>query len=63
VDALEDRLHGHHRWHAVRAHPLELAGNEAAAASEYQVAAERAHNVRERSYPTACGRSAAGRAV
>jgi predicted RNA polymerase sigma factor len=53
VDALGDRLHGHHRWHAVRAHLLELGGDGYAAGLEYRAAAEQAHNVRERSYLTA----------
>jgi predicted RNA polymerase sigma factor len=54
VDALMEQLQAHHRWHAVRAHLLDLSGDAAGAAREYRAAADRAHNLRERSYLTAC---------
>jgi RNA polymerase sigma factor (sigma-70 family) len=50
IDALEPRLDGHHRLHAVRAHLLEQAGDLAAAAAEYRIAARRTASVAEREY-------------
>jgi RNA polymerase sigma factor (sigma-70 family) len=47
---ITDRLHGHHRYHAVRAHLHELAGNHHDAAAEYQLAAQAATNEPERRY-------------
>jgi RNA polymerase sigma factor (sigma-70 family) len=40
LDGLGDRLADDHRWHAVRAHLLEMAGDAAAARTEYLAAAE-----------------------
>jgi predicted RNA polymerase sigma factor len=39
LDALEDRLAGHHRLHAARAHLLEMVGDPTAAAESYRTAA------------------------
>jgi len=47
---LEEPLAGHHRLHATRAHLLEMAGDEEAAAAEYRTAAERTTSVPERNY-------------
>ncbi|HEX6074645.1 MAG TPA: DUF6596 domain-containing protein [Micromonosporaceae bacterium] len=52
LDGLGDRLAGHHRLHATRAHLLELAGDPAAAAEQYRVAASRTASVPERHYLT-----------
>ena len=46
----EERLAGHHRLHAVRAHLLELAGDHAAAIAHYRIAANRTTSVPERNY-------------
>jgi predicted RNA polymerase sigma factor len=46
----DERLSGHHRLDAVRAHLLERAGNRAAAASLYRAAAEKTTSVPERNY-------------
>jgi RNA polymerase sigma factor (sigma-70 family) len=43
-------LAGHHRFHAVRAHLLELAGERAAAAAAYRLAARRTLSVPEQRY-------------
>jgi RNA polymerase sigma factor (sigma-70 family) len=52
IDALdaEGRLRNHHRLDAVRAHLLELAGNEPAAMAHYRLAAARTTNLPERNY-------------
>jgi RNA polymerase sigma factor (sigma-70 family) len=50
LDGLDERLGDHHRLHAVRAHLLERAGDAEAAAAEFQAAAARATNIRERDY-------------
>jgi RNA polymerase sigma factor (sigma-70 family) len=50
LDGLEQRLGDHHRLHAVRAHLLEQAGDEAAAVAEFRAAADRTTNLRERQY-------------
>ena len=47
---LEERLAGHHRLHAVRAHFLEMAGDLAGAAAEYRVAAARTTSIPEQQY-------------
>jgi predicted RNA polymerase sigma factor len=47
---LADKLSDHHRWHAVRAHLLEMAGDEAAALAEYRQAANKTTSVPERDY-------------
>jgi predicted RNA polymerase sigma factor len=46
----DERLRGHHRLDAVRAHLLERAGDRAAAVSLYRAAAEKTTNVPERNY-------------
>ncbi|QBI19894.1 RNA polymerase sigma factor [Egibacter rhizosphaerae] len=50
LDHIESDLGDHHRFHAVRAHLLELAGDAAAALRAYDTAAARATNPRERQY-------------
>ncbi|MGW7084319.1 RNA polymerase sigma factor [Streptomyces sp. NPDC054871] len=50
VAALEDRLAGHHRLDAVRAHLLERAGETDAARAAYQLAAKRTLSVPETRY-------------
>ena len=52
VDALAPELEGHHRPHAVRAHLLEMAGDEDAAAAEYGRAAELTASLPEQRYLT-----------
>jgi predicted RNA polymerase sigma factor len=46
----EDRLAGHHRLDAVRAHLLEMAGDHAAARSCYRLAARRTTSIPEQQY-------------
>ncbi|MFZ0216831.1 MAG: DUF6596 domain-containing protein, partial [Candidatus Dormiibacterota bacterium] len=41
----DDRISDHHRFHAVRAHLLEMAGNRLAARDSYEAAAARAMNL------------------
>ncbi|MEV0272044.1 sigma-70 family RNA polymerase sigma factor [Hamadaea sp. NPDC050747] len=48
--AADDRLAGHHRLHAVRAHLLEMAGDHDGALSAYHVAAKRTTSLPERRY-------------
>ena len=50
LDGVGGRLGGHHRFHAVRGHLLELAGDGAGAAAEFRAAAAGAANLRERHY-------------
>lgn len=50
LDPVEDRLPGHYRVAAVRAHLLEMAGDVAAARAPYRVAADRTTNLAERNY-------------
>ena len=52
LTALDDdeRLSGHHRLDAVRAHLLERAGDRVAAVSLYRAAAEKTTSVPERNY-------------
>ncbi len=50
--AADKRVANHHRVHAVRAHLLEMAGDHAAAAEEYQAAARRTTSVPEQRYLT-----------
>ncbi|MFN8113294.1 MAG: sigma-70 family RNA polymerase sigma factor [Solirubrobacterales bacterium] len=50
TDRLSDVLGERHRWHAVRAHLLELGGDPQAAAEAYAAAAGRATNVAERDH-------------
>jgi RNA polymerase sigma factor (sigma-70 family) len=52
LDGLEDRLGDHHRLHSVRAHLLEMAGDNEAAITEFKAAAARTNNLREREYLT-----------
>jgi RNA polymerase sigma factor (sigma-70 family) len=52
LDGVAGQLGEHHRFHAVRAHLLELAGDQAAAQAEFGAAAARATNLRERDYLT-----------
>jgi RNA polymerase sigma factor (sigma-70 family) len=52
VEAIAGELDGHHRLHAVRAHLLEMAGDEAGAAAEYARAAERTSSLPEQRYLT-----------
>jgi RNA polymerase sigma factor (sigma-70 family) len=53
LDGVGGRLGGHHRFHAVRGHLLELAGDEAGAAAEFRAAAVGSANLREQHYLTA----------
>ena len=50
TDGLAETLGRHHRFHAVRGHLHEMAGDRAAAAAAYQTAARHATNVPERRY-------------
>jgi RNA polymerase sigma factor (sigma-70 family) len=50
---VDDRLDGHHRLDAVRAHLLEIAGDRAAARTSYQLAARRTTSLAEQRYLTA----------
>jgi predicted RNA polymerase sigma factor len=52
LDGLDERLGDHHRLHSVRAHMFELAGDRDAAIAEFQAAAARTTNLRERNYLT-----------
>jgi predicted RNA polymerase sigma factor len=53
LDGVRAQLGGHHRFHAVRGHLLEMAGDGAGAASEFRAAAAGTANLRERHYLTA----------
>jgi len=50
LDALEPRLAGHHRLHAVRAHLLEMRGDRDGALEEYRAAARKTASVPEQRY-------------
>lgn len=50
LDGVGDRLADHHRFHSVRAHLLELAGEQAAAIAEFRRAASGTSNLREQQY-------------
>jgi RNA polymerase sigma factor (sigma-70 family) len=50
--AADKRIANHHRLHAVRAHLLEMAGEDTAAAEEYRKAASRTASVPEQHYLT-----------
>jgi RNA polymerase sigma factor (sigma-70 family) len=51
ADLAGDRhMPGHHRWHAIRAHLLEQAGDRAAARAEFEQATRRATNIPEKRY-------------
>ena len=52
LDTVDERLAGHHRLDAVRAHLLELAGDSQAALQHYRAAAERTTSLPERRYLT-----------
>jgi len=49
---VEDRLSGHHRLDAVRAHLLEMAGDTRGAMAHYRAAAGRTTNLAEQRYLT-----------
>ncbi len=50
--AADRRIAGHHRMHAVRAHLLDMAGDDAAAAEQYRLAARRTTSRPEQHYLT-----------
>ena len=50
LDGLDERLAGHHRLDAVRAHLLEMNGEREAAIAHYRTAAGRTTSVAERDY-------------
>jgi RNA polymerase sigma factor (sigma-70 family) len=50
LDAVEERLNGHYRLDAVRAHLLEMAGETKAALAHYRAAAKRTASLPERRY-------------
>lgn len=50
LEGLDERLGGHHRLAAVRAHLLEMDGDREAAIAHYEAAAGRTTSVAERSY-------------
>jgi predicted RNA polymerase sigma factor len=52
LEALDERLSGHYRLDAVRAHFFEMAGDVAAAATYYQTAAGRTTSLPEQRYLT-----------
>ena len=52
LQPLEQPLAGHHRFHAIRAHLLEMAGELDAAFGEYKTAANQTTNLPERDYLT-----------
>ena len=52
LDQVGERLAGHYRLHAVRAHLLEMAGDTDGARVEFRTAAGRATNLREQRYLT-----------
>jgi RNA polymerase sigma factor (sigma-70 family) len=52
LDGLDERLGDHHRLHSVRAHLLELAGDDDRAIAEFTAAAARTTNLREQQYLT-----------
>ncbi|HWM95628.1 MAG TPA: DUF6596 domain-containing protein [Streptosporangiaceae bacterium] len=61
LDGLGGRLGDHHRLHSVRAHLLEQAGDADGAIAEFEAAAARTTNLRERDYlVTKAARLAAG---
>jgi RNA polymerase sigma factor (sigma-70 family) len=61
LGGLADQLGDHHRLHSVRAHLLEQAGDTAGAVAEFEAAAARTTNLRERDYlVTKAARLAAG---
>ena len=63
LDGVRDRLGRHHRFHAVRGHLLEMAGDRAGAAAEFRSAAAGTANLREQHYLTAKAASLAAGAA
>jgi RNA polymerase sigma factor (sigma-70 family) len=61
LDGVRSRLGGHHRFHAVRGHLLEMAGDGPGAAAEFRAAAAGTANLREQHYLTAKAASLAAR--
>ena len=54
LDGLDERLTGHHRLDAVRAHLFEMGGDLNAAIAHYRTAAGRTTSLAERAYLTTC---------
>jgi predicted RNA polymerase sigma factor len=52
LDALDERLAGHYRLDAVRAHLFEMAGDAEAAVAHYRAAASRTTSIPEQQYLT-----------
>jgi RNA polymerase sigma factor (sigma-70 family) len=52
LEELDERLDGHHRLHAARAHLLERSGDVEAAIAEYRTAADRTSSLPEQQYLT-----------
>ena len=50
LDAIEARLAGHHRFHSVRAHLLEMQGDRDGAVAEYRAAARKTASLPEQRY-------------
>ena len=50
LDAVDERMAGHHRLDAVRAHLLEMAGDTDAAVAHYRAAAARTTSLPEQRY-------------
>jgi predicted RNA polymerase sigma factor len=50
VDSVAERLEGHYRLDAVRAHLLELSGDTRGACEHYRAATSRARNLAEQRY-------------
>ncbi len=62
LDSIATRLAGHHRLDAVRAHLLEMSGDQEGAIRHYRAAAGRTTSLAERDYLTARAGSLARRA-
>ncbi|HEY8808502.1 MAG TPA: sigma-70 family RNA polymerase sigma factor [Solirubrobacterales bacterium] len=52
LEDLDERLDGHHRLHATRAHLLEMSGDTEGAIAEYRIAANRTNSLPEQNYLT-----------
>ncbi len=52
LENLDERLEGHHRLHATRAHLLEMSGDTEGAIAEYRIAANRTNSLPEQHYLT-----------
>ena len=63
LDGVRGPLGGHHRFHAVRGHLLEMAGDAPGAAAEFRAAAAGTANLREQHYLTAKAASLAASAA